>query len=169
MGEGMKHFLGKRRSFALVLYFEQGQKVIGERWDVFATFAKRRQIQSDDVDAVEEVLAEAAGVDFVLEFAVSGADDAGVGAALLGVADAAVGAVLKELRRFGLEAQNEPADFAQEEGAVFGEFDVAGLGGVGVGEGALLMAEEFALEKRARDRGAVHFDAGARGEPRACV
>src|SRR5579862_2819866 len=107
MGEGLEHFFGERRSFALVLRFELRQEIVGERRDVFAAFAKRRQIQSDDVDAVEKILAEAAGGDFVGKAAIRGADDARVGAALLGVADAAVGAVLEKLERFGLKAEIE--------------------------------------------------------------
>ena len=137
--------------------------------NVFAAFAQRRQIQSDDVDAVEEILAEAAGGDFVGKIAIGGADDARVGSALLGVADAAVGAVLEELKSFGLKAEVEFGDFVEEERAVIGEFDIAGLGGVGVGEGAFFVAEEFAFKERAGNRGAVDFDAGAGGEAGARV
>ncbi len=90
MGEGLKHFLGERRSFALVLCLKLCEEIVGQRRDVFAAFAQRRQIQCDDVDAIEQILAKAAGGNFVGEIAIGGADDARVGAALLRVADAAV-------------------------------------------------------------------------------
>ena len=164
MGEGLKHFLGERRSFALVLCLKQCEEIVGQRRDVFAAFAQWRQIERDDIDAIEEILAKTAGDNFVGEIAIGGTDDTCVGAALLSVADAVVGAVLKKLKRLGLEAHIELGDFVEEERAVVGQFDETRFGGIGVGEGALFVAEEFAFEERARDGGAVDLDTGARGE-----
>ena len=90
MSEGLEHFLRERGGFALVLRFELRQKIIGEQRYVFAAFAERRQIQGDDVDAVEEILTKTAGGDFFGEIAIGCADDACVGAALLRVANTAL-------------------------------------------------------------------------------
>src|ERR1700760_4838913 len=115
MRKSLEHFLGERRSFALVLCLELGEEVVGEERDIFAAFAERRKIERDDIDAIEKILAEAAGGDFVGKIAVGGADDARVGAPLLGVADGAVGAVLEELESFCLEAEIELGNFVEEE------------------------------------------------------
>ncbi len=42
MCKSLEHFLGERRSFALVFGFELSEKVIGELRDIFAAFAERR-------------------------------------------------------------------------------------------------------------------------------
>src|SRR4051812_39312966 len=166
MGEGLKHFLGERGSFAFVLRFQLSQEVVGEKRNIFATFTKRRQIKSNDVDTVEKVLAEATGSDFVSKVAVGGADDASVGASFLGVANAIVGTVLEELQGLGLKAKIEFGDFVEEESAVLGAFDVTGLGGVSVCKSTFFVAKEFALEERSGNRGAVDFDTSAGGKAR---
>src|SRR5439155_15430376 len=50
------------------------------------------------------------------------------------------------------------ADLVEEERALVGELELPELLGVGVGERALLVPEELALEERLRDGGAVERD-----------
>src|SRR5207253_703025 len=57
--------------------------------DVLAALAQRRHGELDDVDAIEEVLAEAPGGDQLGELLVRGADDAHVDRFFLGGADVA--------------------------------------------------------------------------------
>ena len=56
------------------------QVVIGKRRDLHAPLAQRRQVEADDVEAVEEVFAEAALGDQGVEIGVGGGDDADIDA-----------------------------------------------------------------------------------------
>ena len=55
-----------------------GDEVLDEQRDVLAPLAQRRQRDRDDVDAVEEILAERSRLDRLGEIAVRGGDDAHV-------------------------------------------------------------------------------------------
>ena len=61
---------------------------LGEWADIVRAFAERREVDADDVESVEEVLAELAFIDFLFEVSVSGGDDADVGAEGFVAADA---------------------------------------------------------------------------------
>ena len=62
-----------------------------------------------------------------------------------------------------MEVETELADFVEEEGAVAGGADEAGVIAVSAGEGAAAVAEEIAFEKLAGDGGAVDGDEGFQG------
>jgi hypothetical protein len=57
-----------------------------------------------------------------------------------------------------LELEREVADFIQKDGAMIGDFEQAGFGRGGPGEGTPLMTEQLALEELFRDGGAVDID-----------
>ncbi len=63
---------------AAVLLAELGEEFAGEERDVFLAIAQRRDVEGDDVEAVEEVFAEVAAGDLLFEVLVGGGDDAGV-------------------------------------------------------------------------------------------
>jgi hypothetical protein len=48
-----------------VLVGVDAEEVVGEQRDVLEAVAQRRDADRDDVDAIEQVLAEAAGLDLV--------------------------------------------------------------------------------------------------------
>ena len=114
--------------------------------------------EADDVEAVEEVLAEAAGADGVFEVGVGGGDDADVDGQRAGLAERRDFARLEEAEQLRLEVEAELADFVEEEGAVAGGADQAELVAVGAGEGAAAVAEQLAFEQVAGDGGAVERD-----------
>ena len=53
------------------------QEVVGQQRDVLEAVPQRGKLEADDAEAIEEVLAEAAGLDLLLEVAVGGGDDSG--------------------------------------------------------------------------------------------
>src|SRR6185369_7876459 len=69
--------------------------------------------------------------------------------------------LLDHLEKLALQRRRDVTDLVEEQGAAVGRLEQAGAGGLGVGEGALLVAEELGLDERLRQRGAVHFDEGA--------
>ncbi len=146
------------------------QEVLDQRRDVLAALAQRRHGQVDDVQAVEQVLAERALGDHVAQVAVRRGDDADVDAS-----HRAVGADLLQLAGFqepqqqALHAQRHLADFVEEDGAAVGHLELARLVAIGAGEAALDVAEQLRLEQRFGQAGAVDGDDGARGARAALV
>ncbi len=119
-----------------------------------------------DVQTVKEVLAELAPADQVGERTVGRGDDADVdGVGLLG-ADALDFLFLHGAEQLRLERLREGTDLVEEDRAAMGEMELALLGPDGARESAPHVAEELALEKVGRDRGAVDRDQ-TRASPRA--
>src|SRR4029077_8134254 len=112
---------------------------------------------------VEEVFAEPAGADGVLEVRVGGGDDADVDGEGAGLAERGDFTRLEESQQLRLEVEAEFSDFVEEEGAFTGGADQAELVAVGAGEGAAAVAEELAFQQIARDGGAIEGDEGLGG------
>ena len=87
---------------------------------VVAALAQRRQVDVDDVEAVVEVLAEAARADLLLEDAVGRGDDADVDLLGLAVADAEDDALLQRAQELHLQVERQLADLVEEERALVG-------------------------------------------------
>src|SRR3546814_13217351 len=62
---------------------------------------------------------------------------------------------LDRAQQLDLHRQRQLGHFVEEQGAAVGGLEQAGLVGVGTGEAALLVAEEFAFHQLRRDRAAV--------------
>ena len=118
-----------RRPF-LLLFGERAQVVVDERRDLLAPLAQRRQAQADDVEAVEEVLAEASVGDERFEIGVGGGDDADVHLDRLRLAEAVDLARLEEAEQFRLEVGADLGDLVEEERAAGGGADDAFEAGV---------------------------------------
>ena len=64
--------------------------------------------------------------------------------------------MLEHREELGLQLQREIADLVEEDRAPVGHLEEPLAGLLGVGEGALLVAEQLALDQRARQGRAVH-------------
>ena len=138
-------------------------EVADERRNLVAALAQRRDAQADDVQPVEQVLAEAPVLHLLLDVGVGRGDDADVDGERGGFADRADFAVLEEAEELGLQVQAELADLVEEERAVPRGADEARMVAVGARERAPAMAEQLALEHVARHRGAVERNERFRG------
>ena len=127
---------------------EPGHEVLGQERDVVAALAQRRQPDRDDVDAVEQVLAERALGHHLRQVAIGGGDDADVGLDLLGPAEPAEAALLQDAQQLDLHERRHLADLVEEDRALLGDFDQPLLVRVGAGERALHVAEELGVEQR---------------------
>ena len=65
-------------------------------------------------------------------------------------ADALELALLEDAEELGLGLQGQLADLVEEEGAAVGQLEAADPPGDGAGEGALLVAEQLALDQARR-------------------
>ena len=82
-----------------------GNKVLGEQRNVLRALAQGGQAHRNQVDAVEQVFAEAALRHQFGQVAVGGGDDADVEPAGLAVAEHLVGTVLEHAQEFYLTGQ----------------------------------------------------------------
>jgi hypothetical protein len=130
----------------------------GEERDVLAVLAQRRSADAAHVEAVQEVGAEAAGAYLGREVAVGGREDAHVHVRGPVGADRLDLALLQHAQELGLHVQRQLADLVQEQARPVGHAELARARAGRAGEGALLVAEELALDHRLRQRGAVQVD-----------
>src|SRR5213594_4982781 len=97
----------------------------GEERDVLAPLGERRDADRQHLQSVEEVLAEAALGDRVLEVEVGRRDDAHVRALRLRAAERVVLLRLQEMEELRLRGMRELADLVEEERAALRAFDLA--------------------------------------------
>src|SRR5690606_8281616 len=119
---------------------------------------ERDEVDGHDGDAVEEVSAEPALSDLLLEVLVRGRDDADVDGARVILAEPPDLALLEGAQELDLERGRHLAELVEEECAAGGRLEEAGLVTLGAGEGASTVAEELGLEQRLGDRAAVERD-----------
>ena len=112
----------------------------------------------ENVEAVEEVLAQVAAAHRLLGHFVGGGHQPHVHFEFGLAAQAAHFGILQDAQQFGLRRHRHLADFVQQQGAVLGHFEAAGAALGGAGEGALFVAEQFAFDQRFGQRGAVDGD-----------
>src|SRR5690606_10478825 len=111
-----------------------------------------------DVQAIEEVLAEAARVDFLLQVAIGGGNHAHVHLDGLATADALELLFLQDAQQLHLKLRTDLANLVEEDRPLVRRLEPAGALLHRAGEGTLLVAEELALEQRLAQRAAVHRD-----------
>ncbi len=110
----------------------------------------------DDVQPVEQVLAEQPLRNQIAQVLVRGGNDAHVDAAVVAVrTDLLHVAGFEESEQETLHPQRHLADFVEKDRAVRSHFELAGLVSIGAGEAALHMAEQLGLEQRFGDARAV--------------
>ena len=109
-------------------------------------------------EAIIQVLAELAVLDSLQHVLVGGSDDADVGLTHGAVAHAQVFAVLEHTQQSGLCTHGHLGDFVKEDDAAVGLLKVALVVGDSAGEGALDVAEEFAVDGTLGDGTAVYGD-----------
>jgi len=100
-------------------------------------------VQGDGIDAVEQVVPEAALVNEFLDILVRGSDNTDVGLERTRAADGAVLATIQEAQQTHLHRTRHLAQFIQEERASFGGGDESRFCGGRAGNEPFFVAEEF--------------------------
>ena len=139
----------------LQLAVVQADEVLDQRRDVLAALAQRRDLDAEDVEAVVEVVAEAAGLDLAAQVAVGGGDDAHVDLDRRRGADRQDLLGLDGAQQLDLQAERQVADLVEEDRAAPGALEQPFLVADGAGERAAQVAEELALEQVLGDGAAV--------------
>jgi len=94
--------------------------VIGQRQDIFLATAQGRQVDLNHVEAVIEILAEAAFAELAFEIAVGGGDDAYVDAFGPIHAERSHFAILQNAQKLGLQGQGKLGDLVEKQGSTIG-------------------------------------------------
>ncbi len=155
---------GRKRGLAdAELATESASEVADEFGNVLGPIPERGQADGELADPVEQVLAEEAFADHPFEVPVGGGDDADVDRDEFVAADAGKGTFLEDAEKLGLGGVGEVSDLVEEHGASGGLLEPADTAADGPGEGAALVTEEFGLEERFGNGGAVDGDEGIPG------
>ena len=142
------------------------EEALDEQRDIFFALAQRRQVEGDDVEAMEQIFAEAAFADEFAQIFVGGGEDADVDFDGFGAAEAHELALLDHAQKLGLGFGADGGNFVEENRALIGDFEEAFFRCDGAGEGAFHVAEKLRFEKVDRNRAGVDGDegfVGARG------
>src|ERR1700678_4405874 len=131
---------GELAGFEIVLFGEVFEEAVDEQRNVFAAAAQGGQVDGDDVEAVEEVVAKLAVADGLAQVDVGGGYDADIDLRLLRAAERGEAAVLQDAQDLGLRVHAHVADFVEEKRAAVGYFEEALFCGDGRGEGAFDVA-----------------------------
>ena len=142
------------------------QEILGEQADVLGALAQRRELDADDIQPVEQILAEGLLRDLLFEVLVRRRDDAHIGLQRFVAADAGEFALLQDAQDFALERQRHVADFVEEKRAAVALLEAADARAGRAGERAFLVAEEFALEQLLGNGRAVDRDEALRAARR---
>ena len=132
-----------------------GQEALAQHRNVDLPLAQRWQPDGERVDAVVQVLAEAAVADELFERAVGGRNQPEIDRDRLVSAQALEAAFLEHAQQLGLCDERRVGDLVEEERALVGQLEAPGLAVVRAGERPFFIAEDFRLEKRVRQRRAV--------------
>ena len=98
-------------------------EMVDERRDFVAPLAQRRDGQRDDVQPVEQILAEPALLHQALEVGVGRGDDADVDGEGVRLAERVDLAGLEEAQQLRLQVETELADLVEKQGAALGGSD----------------------------------------------
>ena len=138
------------------------QEVIQKVADVVAPLPQGRDLDVDEVQAVEEVLPEVARLDLLDDILVGGGDHLDIEGHQLGAADGDQLPLLQDAQEFCLHIQRHVGDLVQEENALVRQLEFPLFAAPPrAGIGALLIAEELALQQAPGQGTAVHRDKGA--------
>jgi len=152
-GSGVEFPIG-----AMVNGAERCEQMIGERQDVRAAFAQRRNRDGENVEAEEKIFAELARGDGSREVGVRDGDEARLDVQRFGAAETLERALLQNAEQFCLRVGRKRGDFVEDDGAGATEFETAEFTVHSAGERAAFVTEELALDERGRKRGAIDFE-----------
>jgi hypothetical protein len=148
---------------------EARDEVVDEEGDVLAALAERGDGERHHVEPEVQVFAEAPGLALLLQVAGAGGHHAHLGLAVVRLAQPSVRRLLQHPKELHLEPEGQVGYLVEEERAAVGLLEEPALVGVGVGEGALLVPKQLALDEVFGNRPAVDRDEGLRRAGRAVV
>src|SRR5262245_36549331 len=127
----------------------------GQPRNVLDRNGKRRHDDWEDVETVEQILAERSVGDGFLEIPMSRCDDPDVHVNRLRAAEPLDHPLLQHAQQLHLDLRRELADLVEEERRMIGQLEATDLTGDGPRVRAALVPEELAFDERGWNRGAA--------------
>ncbi len=157
--EAAGRFLRQRAPGHSVLPAALFKEVIEQGRHVLPAFTKRRHVDPDDVEAVEQIFSERAGRDPFVEIAIGGRDDADIDAGVDTVSAHPLHfAGLDESEHERLQSRAHLSDFVKEQRAAVGALEEPRLVAICIRETASNVSEQFRFEERVGKPRAVDRD-----------
>src|SRR5437899_11673668 len=128
-----------------------------EQGNVFRTLVQGRHVNGKDIETIEQVGPKSLLLDERREITVRSRDQSSVRAERAAASQSLELPLLQTAEALLLEIEGNLADLVQEDRPAVGELEAADALRDGAGKGALLVAEQLALEQSRRDRGAVQL------------
>src|SRR3990172_11874747 len=132
-----------------------------QQWDVLPSLAQRRDMDRDDVQPIEEVLAKAPVGDRLGEIFVRGRDDADVNLHILCTTYSPEASPLEEAKKLYLEARTHLCNLVQKHRPTMGDLEEPGLVRHGPRERPFDVPEQLTLQQRFRNASAIDGEEGA--------
>ncbi len=123
--------------------------------DILLTFPQGRQVQGNDVEAIEEILTELALPDSLFQINIGSRNNPHIQSGRAIGTDPLYFLLLQYPQKLALQMGRHGADFIKENRTVVSRFEFAGLVTDRAGESALDMAEQLTLQQGFRYRSAV--------------
>src|SRR5580704_10722106 len=123
------------------------EEVLGQGDDILGTLPQRRHAKLKLAETVKKILAKTAGAYGSVEILIGGGDDTDIDCDLAMASEAVEGRTIQHAQQLDLGLKLQFPDFVEEKRAFVGQFEQAGLGGIGAGEGAFFIAEQLALDQ----------------------
>src|SRR6266404_2429726 len=150
------HRLGGNRHDMLAGRAVQELEEMGDQQrQIVAAVAQRRKLDREDLEPIEQVLAQTAAGNERFQWAIGGRDQAYVGLHGFISAQALEFLLLQQAQQLGLRAGGKIADLVQKNRTVVGLLELADAPAVGPGESASLVPEQFAFQQRLRNGRAI--------------
>ncbi|MCG3163618.1 MAG: hypothetical protein JMDDDDMK_05057 [Acidobacteria bacterium] len=156
------------RGFEIFRRFAVGQRelaveMLDQRGHIFQSFAQRRNLKRNDVQAVEQVGAKRAAFNFGFEPFVGRGDHARVNCHGCFRTDRLESLFFQRAQNFRLSLQTHIADFVQKDRRAVRSLEFSAPGLSRAGESAFDVTEQFGFDQFFGNGGAVDFDERARG------
>ena len=147
----------------------ESEQLRRERLEILGAFAQRRDLDLDDVQAIEKILPEPPRLHLPFQVPVGGRDDADVGLARRWVAEPLVLLVLQETQQLGLQGKGEIPDLVEEERSPLAGGDASRVVADRSGERTFHVSEQLAFQQLRRQGGARHHAERFPGAPAPAV
>ena len=138
---------------------------IRQRQNILAPLAQRPDVQLHHVQPVKQILAKTTGLHLFLQIPVARGKDADVRLDFSVRAEALESSILRHAQQFRLERRRHLGDFVQKNRSAVGLLESPDALRRRAGERPLFVAEQFRLQQRFGNRGAIdlgHRPGGAR-------
>ena len=166
VGETIDRVLAEGARRHPLAFRENPREVVHEQRNVLAAVAQRRHDNRDDVQSIEQILAELSFGNLGLERLVRRGDHAHVDRDRLRAANAIDDAIFEHAQHLCLRARAHVADLVEKERAAVRLFEFSGAIRDSTGERSFDVPKELALDELTRNRRAVHLDEGLGGARR---